>query len=56
VESKDDIRKRLGRSTDTADAVAMACWHNPGMAKDPPELGATRKPRTANYTSAVSWR
>lgn len=26
VESKDDIRKRLGRSTDSADAVIQACW------------------------------
>jgi len=26
VESKDDIRKRLGRSTDSADAVVQACW------------------------------
>lgn len=26
VESKDDIRKRLGRSTDTADAVIQAFW------------------------------
>jgi hypothetical protein len=26
VEGKDDIRKRLGRSTDYSDAVAMACW------------------------------
>lgn len=26
VESKDDIRKRLGRSTDAGDAVVQACW------------------------------
>jgi hypothetical protein len=26
VESKDDIRKRIGRSTDAGDAVALACW------------------------------
>lgn len=26
VESKDDIKKRLGRSTDAADAVIQACW------------------------------
>lgn len=26
VESKDDIRKRIGRSTDCGDAVALACW------------------------------
>ena len=26
VESKDDIRKRLGRSTDDGDAVVQSCW------------------------------
>ncbi len=26
VESKDDIRKRIGRSTDAADSVGLACW------------------------------
>mgnify|MGYP001560411640 FL=1 len=26
VESKEDIFKRLGRSTDAGDAVALACW------------------------------
>jgi hypothetical protein len=26
VESKDDLRKRLGRSTDTGDAVVQAFW------------------------------
>lgn len=26
VESKDEIRKRLGRSTDAGDAVVQACW------------------------------
>ena len=31
VESKDEIRKRLGSSTDRADAVLMA-WHNRGKA------------------------
>ena len=29
VESKDDIRKRLGRSTDDGDAVVMAFWEEP---------------------------
>ena len=27
IESKDDVKKRLGRSTDAADAVVMACWN-----------------------------
>jgi hypothetical protein len=26
IESKDDIKERIGRSTDCGDAVAMACW------------------------------
>ena len=30
VESKDDIRKRLGRSTDAGDAVALALWNQRG--------------------------
>lgn len=30
VESKDDIRKRLGRSTDDADAVIMSFWQGRG--------------------------
>lgn len=29
VESKDEIRKRIGRSTDSGDAVALACWRHP---------------------------
>lgn len=29
VESKDDIKKRLGRSTDDGDAVVMAFWNEP---------------------------
>lgn len=34
VESKDDIRKRIGRSTDTADAVIMAFWPVSGGWRD----------------------
>lgn len=33
IESKDDIRKRLGRSTDVGDGVVMAFAHVPGPAK-----------------------
>ncbi|HIP95826.1 MAG TPA: hypothetical protein EYH32_01280 [Anaerolineae bacterium] len=29
IESKDDIRKRLGRSTDVGDAAVMAFWYEP---------------------------
>lgn len=34
IESKDDIRKRLGRSTDDADAVVMAFWPASGGWRD----------------------
>lgn len=34
VESKDDIRKRLGRSTDSGDAVIQAYWRDPVMESD----------------------
>lgn len=30
IESKDDIRKRLGRSTDEGDAVVMSFWQGRG--------------------------
>jgi hypothetical protein len=32
VESKEDIHKRIGRSTDAGDAVALACWEVPQAA------------------------
>jgi hypothetical protein len=31
LESKDDIRKRIGRSTDDGDAVVMAFWRSMAM-------------------------
>lgn len=34
VESKDDIRKRIGKSTDKADAVIMAFWYASGVIED----------------------
>jgi hypothetical protein len=52
VESKDDIRKRLGRSTDAGDAVAMACWVDPYARAthiDRP------KPRARSYANSVRW-
>lgn len=30
VESKEEIRKRIGRSTDCGDSVGLACWQRPG--------------------------
>ncbi len=35
VESKDEIRKRLGRSTDDGDAVVMALWEESGRRSRP---------------------
>ena len=34
VESKDDIRKRIGRSTDDGDAVVQAYWEEHSSAED----------------------
>lgn len=44
IESKDDIRKRLGRSTDSADAVIQAFWIeglSANMLPDPMEYATT---------------
>ena len=35
VESKDDIKRRLGRSTDTADAVIQSYWPSGRVFADP---------------------
>jgi hypothetical protein len=32
VEGKDDIKERIGRSTDVGDAVALSCWDAGGRA------------------------
>jgi hypothetical protein len=37
VESKDELRKRLGSSTDEADAV-LGAWHLRGMALSRPDF------------------
>jgi hypothetical protein len=39
VESKEDIRKRLGRSTDDGDAVVMAFWVEPTPSYPPLQIG-----------------
>lgn len=51
VESKDDVRKRLGRSTDTGDAVVQVCWQ-------PSEVPAYGPPVVSwggDSDAAVSW-
>jgi hypothetical protein len=51
VEAKDDMKKRLGRSPDRADAVCMACWTNPTSALQR-EPGERRRPRARQYEGA----
>lgn len=53
VESKDDIRKRLGRSTDSSDAVVQAFWQEKTPELD--EQGAVKKPKVRRYADAVAW-
>lgn len=59
VEAKDDIRKRIGRSTDRADAVAMAFWHNPTTGRierdNDGERIPPRRPRAVAYADAPVW-
>lgn len=52
VESKDEIRERLGRSTDDGDAVVMAFW-----GEEPIERGAINKAnpaQTSRFTAGVT--
>lgn len=44
IESKDDVRKRLGRSTDAGDAVVQAAWYDSRFTEGAPES-----------TGAVDW-
>lgn len=53
VEGKDSIRKRLGRSTDSADAVVQAFWQEKTPELD--ERGAVKKPKVRRYADAVAW-
>lgn len=59
VDSKDDIRKRIGRSTDRADAVAMAMWTNPaGGRLERDDTGTPLpkpRPRAVAYADGVRW-
>lgn len=56
VESKDDIRKRLGRSPDVGDAVAQAMWINPSTGRTPDDddgtPAAARRPRAIAYAAS----
>lgn len=53
VESKDEIRKRLGRSTDSADAVIQAFWTRPVVYSLPGTRPDAPRPATAGIRSKV---
>lgn len=53
IESKDDIRKRLGRSTDEGDAVVMSFWQGRGTV-DTDSVGALSW-WDENDGSVISW-
>lgn len=53
VESKDEIRKRIGRSTDSADSVMMAAWVEKTPLLD--ELGRPLMPKVHRHADAVEW-
>lgn len=53
VESKDDIRKRLNRSTDSADAVIQAFWERPSTYALPQSTRSAFRPATAGIRSQV---
>lgn len=53
-----NLRKRLGRSTDTGDAVVQAVWHNPSTARDASDDELSRQPRRPRamaYADSVTW-
>jgi hypothetical protein len=52
IESKDDIRKRLGRSTDKGDAVVMALSQGE-IAVKKRQKAWTERPSTANLGYAA---
>ncbi len=53
VEDKDTVRKRLGRSTDSADAVCMALWQDPTPVLN--EQGQAPRRRAKRYADAPTW-
>jgi hypothetical protein len=58
VEDKDDIRKRLNRSTDMGDSVAMACWADSVGMPDTPQgekRDQPRRPAVRRWAGARSW-
>jgi hypothetical protein len=60
AEEKKEIRRRLGRSPDVGDAVAMAMWHNASTGRlerdEDGERIPARRPRAVAYADAPIWR
>lgn len=54
IESKEDIRKRLGRSTDEGDAVVMSFWSGRGTV-DSTQIGAVSWWADADTSTVLSW-
>lgn len=52
VERKEDIRKRLGRSTDRADAVIHSVWKNSPPEHTEARPSTVRRPRAVQYADA----
>lgn len=56
VEAKDDVKKRLGRSTDKGDAVVQAFWHSPNPPTRPGARTHDTRPRARSYAhSGGDW-
>lgn len=55
VEAKDDIRKRLGRSTDEGDAVVMSLVNEIDLGDDTPDLGVLPWDSPVDSTAVVPW-
>lgn len=55
VEPKDAIRKRLGRSPDLGDAVAMAVWVDPSTVTAYAHEERPRRPRAVAYSQGVTF-
>jgi hypothetical protein len=53
VEEKDSVKRRLGRSTDSADAVVMAYWQL--KTPEPAEPGGRRRSRVHQHRGSDTW-
>ncbi len=53
VESKDEMKKRLGRSPDRADALALAVYQGRGLASSPVHAAVVGEPRDVRQSDAA---